>query len=158
MSKKKSFVCVALALLPALAAADGFKLAPQKEHGMEYLGPSGWDVDSADDDSKVVLSEPTKLASISIQAIQKKEIAIDGWIKMMNPGAKPTAQKGWTCAEVVSEDKASRTATCGQARENMLLFVTVGGEQKFFAKLGGMKLVQKIAASVKGFKPPGAGE
>jgi hypothetical protein len=151
--------CAALLLMiPATAVADGFKLSPQKEHEMEYLGPAGWEIEASDDDSKVVLTEPGKQGSVTIQSITKKDIAIDSWIKMMNPGAKPTVQKGWTCAEVVSEDKASKTATCGQVRENMLLFVTVGGEQKFFAKMGGMKLVQKIAASVKGFKPPGAGE
>ncbi len=90
-----------------------------------------------------------------MQAIKKKDVSVVDWVKMMTSGAKTKDAAGWTCGEG-GDDKAGRTTTCGTAREAVLVFVTLACDGASYKKWGGLKLVQKVAASAKGFKSPEA--
>jgi hypothetical protein len=158
---RKSFWIAMVAALPSVAWADGVKLTAQKEKGLEFSSPAGWAIDVLEDLSKVVLTEPGKQGTITYQSITKKDISVGDWVKMMTPGGKPKETAGWTCAESDPADKTNngeRVATCGQVREGLLLFVGLTAEPALYKKVGGVKLVQKLAAGAKGLKAPDAGE
>jgi hypothetical protein len=145
------------AALPSLARADGPKLVVQKEKGLEFSAPAGWSIDILDDLSRAVATDGGKTATLTLQAITKKDLAVVDWVKMMSPGAKPKEAAGWTCGESDAA-QAERTATCGQMRDGLLILVGLAAEPGVYKKLSGLKLVQKVAGSIKGLKAPDAGE
>jgi hypothetical protein len=148
-----------LALLASLAGVAHAepKLETLKEkNGTEFLSPSGWAIDLQDDGSKAVANDPAGKAAVSISALKKKDMPIESWIKIIAPGATPKAAGGWTCGEAPPDESGHVSGACGQDDGKMLLLVELAAEKALYKKLGGLKLVRKVAASAKGFKVAGA--